>query len=645
MQGVRIVRPPTIDGVLSEGEWDAVAHAVGFIDPYTGKAPPDDTEVWLAYDDHAIYVAFFAHDSQPDKIIAREIQPGSVSGVGGRGGFGRGGTVSDDVLEFELGPFNTRQGGLNEFRVNALGTTSENIAGGRSSKREFRGEWQAAAQIVEGGWVAEMRIPWSIMNLPTGEGIDMDLNFSRGHARTQISSQWANLTIRRLSDLVGVWEAVTPPAQSNASRLTLLGYVAPEYDEDAKDELALRGGFDVRYELTSQLTSLVSVNPDFRNVEQEVTGISFTRTERFQRDNRPFFTEGSRFFGGGGRGGGFSDSLFFSRRIEDFDQGMKFYGNLDAKNSVGFLVTREDGRRVDSVFNFRHLLGNRSSFSFFATATDDVGVENYVYSTSARIAQGNYNFDGSYSVADSNNVSNDSGSLRTSYNVPRFSMSLSYSWVEPAFDPALGFIRFTDRRGFNFFTNYNNEYRTGPLRSFSTFISGSNYETFGNHNQQKSVSVSANATLRSDIRLSIRGETERFLNEEEKTVSLGADFNVSNRFRRFGFDYTVGERANERTEFLRASAGYRLPGNIDVGLSHSFLDFQGRTEQTIFTLGWEIDEKQSLTGRFVERDGNSNFFVSYSSSGFTGLDWFLIIGDPNATQWRNRASLKFVWAR
>ncbi|MCH7945182.1 MAG: hypothetical protein IIC73_04095, partial [Armatimonadetes bacterium] len=382
MQGVRIARPPTIDGVLSEGEWAAAAHKAGFIDPYTEAGPAENTEVWLAYDDQAIYVAFFAHESQTGRIVAREIQPGSVPGVGGRGGR----SVREDVLEFQINPFNTRQGGMSEFRVNALGTTSERIAGGRSSKREFRGEWIAAASIVEGGWVAEMRIPWAILSLPGGEGLDMDINFARGHARTQVSSYWANRTLRRLSDLVGIWEAVTPPAQTQENKLKLLGYIAPEYDEDAKREFALRGGMDARYEFNSQMTGLVSVSPDFRNIEQEVTGISFTRTERFVRDNRPFFTEGSSFFGSGGMGG-FRDQLFFTRRIVDFDQGAKFYGNIDAQNSVGVLVTREDGRRTDAVLNFRHLLGNRSSFGLFASATDDVGVENFVYSASTRIAQ------------------------------------------------------------------------------------------------------------------------------------------------------------------------------------------------------------------------------------------------------------------
>ena len=41
----------------------------------------------------------------------------------------------------------------------------------------------------------------------------------------------------------------------------------------------------------------------------------------------------------------------------------------------------------------------------------------------------------------------------------------------------------------------------------------------------------------------------------------------------------------------------------------------------------------------------SNYFLSYSSSGFTGMDWFVIIGDPNAEEWRNRVTVKFVWAR
>ncbi|MCH7905382.1 MAG: hypothetical protein IH944_12580 [Armatimonadetes bacterium] len=641
LQGVRIARTPTIDGVLAEGEWAALAHASGFIDPYTETNPVADTEIWLGYDDEAIYVAFFARDSQPDRIVAREIQPGAVSGVGG----GRGGsTVREDVLEFSINPFNTRQGGMSEFRVNALGTTSENIAGGRSAKREFRGEWTAAARIVEGGWVAEMRIPWAILNIPSGEDMDMDINFARGHARTQVNSYWANRTLRRLSDLVGIWETVTPPAQSSEQKLRLLGYIAPEFDEDADDEFAIRGGLDARYEFNSQMTGLLSVSPDFRNIEQQVTGISFTRTVRFERDSRPFFTEGSSFFGGG-RGGGFSDQLFNSRAIEDFDQGAKFYGNLDAKNSVGILVTREDGRRVDAVLNFRHLLGNRSRVGFFASASSDTGLRNYVYQANATIARGNYNIRGSYGVSETNGVSDTSGSANLSYNIPKFSTSLTYSWVDPDFDPALGFIRFTNRRGASFFTNYNTEYRTGPLRSFSVFLFGQDFKKFDGDNQQKGASLNISGTLRSDIRLSISGQTERFEDEEEKTVSIGADFNVSNRFRSFGFDYNFGERAGERTEFVSIKGNYRFPGSIDVGLRHSFLDFNGRTEQTIVTLGWEIDARQSLTGRFVSRDGTNNYFVSYSSSGFTGMDWFVIIGDPNADEWRSRVTVKFVWAR
>ena len=642
MQGVRVVRPPVIDGVLAEGEWDGLAHVKGFTDPYTDTNPAEDTEVWLGYDDEAIYIAFIAYDSQPGRIVAREIQPGSVPGVGGssRGG----GSIREDVFEFQINPFGTRQGGMSAFRVNALGTTSERISGGRSSKREFIGEWHAAANIFDGGWVAEMRVPWSMLSVPGGEDLDMDINFSRGHVRTQVSSVWANTTLRRLSDRVGVWESVTPPKSTGEAKLVLLGYLAPEFDEDAKEEFAIRGGLDARYEFNSQMTGLVSFNPDFRNIEQQVTSISFTRSERFERDNRPFFTEGSRFFGGGGMGG-FGDQLFFTRRIDDFDQGAKFYGNLDAMNSVGVLVTREDGRRTDGVLNFSHLLGNRSSLGFFASTTDDVGVENTVYQARASIAQGNYNFRGSYGVAKHNGDSNSSGSSTVSYNVPKFSSSLTYSWVEPDFNPALGFVRFTDRRGFSLYTTHSTQYRTGPLRSFSATVFGQSYETYDNHNQQKSVSLRVRSTLRSDISLSISGETERFEDEEEKTISLGADFNVSDRYKSYGFDYNFGNRDGSDTQFVSIKGNYRLPGKIDVSLRHSFLNFEGHTEQTIFTLGWEIDERQSLTGRFVARNGENNFFVSYSSSGFTGLDWFLIIGDPNASEWRNRVSIKFVWAR
>ena len=82
---------------------------------------------------------------------------------------------------------------------------------------------------------------------------------------------------------------------------------------------------------------------------------------------------------------------------------------------------------------------------------------------------------------------------------------------------------------------------------------------------------------------------------------------------------------------------------FDLGLDYSALSFDDSTTRTIVTLGWEIDEKQSLSARFIQRDEDSNFSLAYSSSGFSGAEWFVIVGDPNSREWRNRVAVKLVW--
>lgn len=640
LDGAQLAQNPVIDGVLNEGEWAQASTSRGFINPYTGAPPSEDTEVWIGYTQEAIFVAFKAHESDTSKIVAYNIQPGTVQGprAGGMGG----GSISEDVLEFSIDPFNSRQGSMSEFRVNALGTTSENIAGGRSSKREFRGEWGAKAMVGKGYWTAEMRIPWNVLNLPSGNGLDMDINFARGHARTQITSYWADLTLRRLPERLGVWQAITPPKSKARDKMDVLAYVAPEYDEDADSEYSVRAGGDVRYAFNSQLSGLMSVNPDFKNIEQQVTSISFTRSTRFESDNRPFFSEGSGFFGRGG--GGMSDQLFYSRAISDFDEGAKFYGMLDKNTSVGALTTYEDGDRTDAVMNVSRTLGARSSVSMFASRSTATGLNNSVYAMNGRWGSGNYRLSGEYNVAEDAGNPETAGMFNLNYSVPKFTIGLTHQWVEPNYRPELGFVQFQDLRGYSLFAFHNAQYQTGPVRSLNAFAWGDNFETFDDHNHIRGGGTSVGWTTRQDVRYELGARHERYLDEEESTVDIGLTLNASNRNRGAGFNYTYGSRDRILSEYFTAFWKHRLENGLDLGLSHSFLNYDGRTEQTVFTAAWELDKKQSIAARAVRRDDDYNYYFSYSSSGFTGMDWYLIVGDPNASSWRNRASLKFVWA-
>jgi hypothetical protein len=61
-----------VDGILSEAEWQR-AGICDFTqrEPIEGAAPTQKTEVWVAYDDEALFVAAQLYDSSPDSIVDR----------------------------------------------------------------------------------------------------------------------------------------------------------------------------------------------------------------------------------------------------------------------------------------------------------------------------------------------------------------------------------------------------------------------------------------------------------------------------------------------------------------------------------------------------------------------------------------------
>ncbi|MDA8528972.1 hypothetical protein N9K67_09300, partial [Opitutaceae bacterium] len=73
---VQAAEPPVIDGKLDDGVWATAEVFSNFtqVRPVEGIAPSEKTEVRLLQDENFLYVGIRAYDSEPDKIIAREMQ-------------------------------------------------------------------------------------------------------------------------------------------------------------------------------------------------------------------------------------------------------------------------------------------------------------------------------------------------------------------------------------------------------------------------------------------------------------------------------------------------------------------------------------------------------------------------------------------
>ena len=626
--GAKLPKPPVIDGVLSPGEWDAASQCDHFTDRLTTRPAEEKTTGWLGYDDQAIYWAMYVHESHPERISAREIQPGASF-------------TNDDHVILDINPFHTRTyNGTSSFRVNALGTTSEDISGGRTNKREWRGEWTAKVTRVADGWTMEARIPWKVLNYPPGKSLKMDFNLIRYQSGLKIASEFASLGQSQRPEQRAEWLDVTPPSVGIDHPWSFLAYAAPEYD---RSESGVRAGIDARYRFSETVTGLVSYNPDFRNIEGQIAGIEFTRTERFLSDVRPFFTEGSGFFGFGSRFG--FGQLFYSQRIATFDEGAKAYGQLNKDWSFGGLVTYDRAAQSVGVVKIRRDIGTVARVEGFASATQDDGLQDQTLGTSANFTKGNLSGSGYLAAARQNGGNFSSlyeGGLN--YGAPHVFTTFRYEAVKPDFNPALGYIPWTDRKGYYNYTSLSKEMRNGPIRSVNLDGGWTEYFTYQNEIQEKGYNFSGHVGLRNDMGIGFGHDETYYYGQPDNVWSINTSINESNRYRNFSIYYEKGLRGGVESEYLSFGLNRRVAKGVDVGFSQSVNYFLGADRLTLATVGYEMTPTKSLNGRLVSRNGHTNAYLAFRQSGNKGTEYFVILGDPNAEETVSRVSLKVVWA-
>ncbi len=164
----RLAAAPTIDGLLGSGEW-ADAGAVGPFVLEAGGMPSLVTNVYLGYDDTALYVGARLKDPSPLEVqCAASLRDGAV--------------LADDSLALLLDPGNDAVKVM-ELAVNAAGTEYDAIDG----DPEQNVAWRSAAHIGEDGWLVEMAYLFGSGGVPQ-EGATWGLDVRRWAPRIGESS-------------------------------------------------------------------------------------------------------------------------------------------------------------------------------------------------------------------------------------------------------------------------------------------------------------------------------------------------------------------------------------------------------------------------------------------------------------------------
>jgi hypothetical protein len=307
-RAVRVSRAPRIDGRLDDATWSRLTPIADFVQqqPREGQAPTEATEVFIAYDNEAIYVGARLHRRDP-KELARAVTR--------RDGYG-----NSEKFTITFDPQMDRRTAVG-FGVSVAGVrsdfrhTQDDDMRGRES--QYDPVWTAATHEDASGWTAEMRIPFSQLRFPKAERQRWGLQMDRYLPDKNEDIQWAMVPPRetgyvsRFGTLEGL-DGVSPTRP-----VEFLPYVAGDATRRATAStanplnrpLAGRMGLDAKTALGSSLTLDATVNPDFGQVEADPAEVNLSAFETFFEERRPFFTEGSEMVRGNGA------QYFYPRRI------------------------------------------------------------------------------------------------------------------------------------------------------------------------------------------------------------------------------------------------------------------------------------------------------------------------------------------
>lgn len=314
----RLGGPVELDGRSDEPAWQAISLLpLTQLEPVPGGPLGQNSEVRIAHDGAALYVAGRFYDTHPERIRVNSLTRDRVEG--------------DDRFTLLLDTFDDNENAA-FFVVTPAGTRrdaaiSQDAEGSAWFNVDWNTFWDARTVRTAEGWFVEIRIPFSSLRFrETSDGVVMAITATRVIARSNEYQAYPALspTHNRPSlkpslaqdvRLPGVRSAVrplhiTPYAAAGTQQAPALDATGTAYHSAT----TYRGdvGLDLKYGLSSNLTLDATLNTDFAQVEADNQQVNLSRFSLFFPEKRPFFQERAGMFhfplGGSGR-------LFYSRRI------------------------------------------------------------------------------------------------------------------------------------------------------------------------------------------------------------------------------------------------------------------------------------------------------------------------------------------
>ena len=545
-----------IDGIIDPIEWEGAIKIEldNETEPGYNIKPIVNTTGYILYSDYHVYLRF---EAETKETVRASIRKRDDTGI-----------FNDDIVGFDIDTYGDGRNNLfigsnaygSQVDVRVMNALQEESRYDMS----FDLEYESAGLISGNSYIVEMKIPFSSLPFPNGKNQKWKFSFFRKYNDYQISSSksdrdnscitcqfddevfFKNIKIDKKLDLIPY---ITSGIEGAYSQNT---------DNIEYEKINNNIGISINTELSKSLSLELAINPDFSQVEADVTQIDVNSAFSLSYpEKRPFFNKGTDIL----KLNNPDLQPFYSRSINDpafalklLNQGKKsrlFYLSSLDSNSPYLIAGRDrsyfgEGKKsFVNVLRYQRLLKNGSKIGLISTSRayngggygNLFGLDGLIQITnSIRLTFDllkNYNeepkndwidsddYFNEYSVRLDGEKFNGNGLfIGLSRNTENWRTYLGYKYIDPEYRADVGFAVKNDRKWLTYYQSYKSFYEKRFLQNLEYSIK---YDMLHNFNNKLDV-----ISLDGKISAGFKGNTEFSITHDYDFVSYYLDKKYSN---------------------------------------------------------------------------------------------------------------------
>ena len=655
-----------IDGITDPIEWEGAIKIEldNETEPGYNIKPIVNTHGYILYSDYHVYLKF---EAETKETVRASIRKRDDLGI-----------FNDDVIGISI---DTYRDGRNNLFIGSNAYGSQVDVRVMNALQEesrydmsFDLEYESAGSIIGNSYIVEMKIPFSSLPFPNGKNQKWKFEFFRKYNDYQISSSKSdrdNSCVTCQFDDEVLFENIKID-----KKLDLIPYITSgiegEYNMNTDnidyEKINSNIGISINAELSKSLSLELAINPDFSQVEADVTQIDVNSAFSLSYpEKRPFFNKGTDIL----KLNNPDLQPFYSRSINDpafalklLNQGKKsrlFYLSSLDNNSPYLIAGRDrsyfgEGKKsLVNVLRYQRLLNNGSKIGFISTSRayngggygNLFGLDGLIQLTnSIRLTFDlikNYNeeptndwidtddYFNEYSVKLDGEKFNGNGVfIGLSRNTENWRTYLGYKYIDPEYRADVGFAVKNDRKWLTFFQNYESFYEKRFLQKIEYSIK---YDMLHNFDNKLDV-----ISLDGKISAGFKGNTEISITHDYDFVSYYLDKKYSNyASTRIGFNTSPIELISFRTNISFGKDVAYNDENPELGE-----EFNLRT-----TLSLQLNNNFSVSNlfsfsRLKEINSNEYYYRGYINRFNTKYQFSKSLGLRLAAEYNNFSESIFI---